>query len=155
HREPREQRVGLEHHAAIAARPVDRPAVERHRAGRGLGEAGDDAQQGRLAAARGPEDADEVVVGDAEIDRLEGLDRRPPPHGRGHARHGTDRELAHIWYQRKSRRLASLNSRSETRPITPIMMMPEMIWPVSSRRCESMIMWPMPVCAPISSATMT
>jgi hypothetical protein len=39
--------------------------------------------------------------------------------------------------------------------MTPITTMPKIICPVSSRRCESMIMWPMPLDAPISSATIT
>ena len=39
--------------------------------------------------------------------------------------------------------------------MTPITMMPKMIWPVFSSACESVIMWPMPDDAPISSATIT
>ena len=57
--------------------------------------------------------------------------------------------------QGKSRRLAHLKSRSLARPIRPMTMMPKMIWSVASSAWLSVIMWPMPVEAPISSATMT
>ena len=39
--------------------------------------------------------------------------------------------------------------------MTPITMMPKIIWPVASSAWLSMIMWPMPDEEPISSATMT
>ena len=54
-----------------------------------------------------------------------------------------------------SRRFAALNRKSEISPITPITMMPKMIWPVASSAWLSMIMWPMPDDEPISSATIT
>ena len=37
----------------------------------------------------------------------------------------------------------------------PITMMPKMIWPVLSSAWLSVIMWPMPLDAPMSSATIT
>ena len=52
-------------------------------------------------------------------------------------------------------RLTALNRKSETSPISPITMMPKMIWPVLSSAWLSMIMWPMPEEEPISSATIT
>ena len=53
------------------------------------------------------------------------------------------------------RRLAHLKTKSLTRPISPITMMPKMIWSVASSAWLSVIMWPMPLDAPISSATIT
>ena len=50
---------------------------------------------------------------------------------------------------------ARLNAMSEINPITPIVMMPKMIWSVASSAWLSVIMWPMPLLAPISSATIT
>jgi hypothetical protein len=57
--------------------------------------------------------------------------------------------------QGKSLRFSALNARSVTRPNTPITMMPKMIWSVASSAWLSVIMWPMPLEAPISSATIT
>ena len=54
-----------------------------------------------------------------------------------------------------SRWFAHLNRKSETSPITPITMMPKMICPVLSSAWLSVIMWPIPDEAPISSATIT
>jgi hypothetical protein len=48
-----------------------------------------------------------------------------------------------------------LKARSLTRPMRPMTMMPKMIWSVASSAWLSVIMWPMPLLAPISSATMT
>ena len=56
--------------------PSTRAAVEQHLARGRLVEAGDDAQQRGLAAARRAEDGDEVVVGDLEVGRLQRLRRR-------------------------------------------------------------------------------
>ena len=76
HRQPREQRVALEHHAAVGAGRLDAPAVEQHLAGGRPVEAGDDAQQRALAAARRAEDGDEVVLGDLEVGRAQRHGRR-------------------------------------------------------------------------------
>ena len=65
------------------------------------------------------------------------------------------RQAAHSEAQRNSARLARLKARSETSPITPMVMMPKMIWSVASSAWLSVIMWPMPCEAPISSATIT
>jgi hypothetical protein len=62
-RHVREQAVGLEDHphVALAGRhPGQVLAADRHRPGRGGVEAGQDAQRGRLAAAGGPEQRDEL-----------------------------------------------------------------------------------------------
>ena len=66
-----------------------------------------------------------------------------------------DAEPAHSAAQRNRRRLTRLKARSDTRPITPMVMMPKMIWSVASSAWLSVIMWPMPLDAPISSATIT
>ena len=79
-----------------------------------------------------------------------------PPRTPGkHPRHVVDDELAHARLHGNSRRLPHLNRKSEIRPITPMTMMPKMIWPVASSAWLSMIMWPMPEDEPISSATIT
>ena len=39
--------------------------------------------------------------------------------------------------------------------MTPMVMMPKMIWSVAISAWLSVIMWPMPLLAPISSATIT
>ena len=53
------------------------------------------------------------------------------------------------------RRFSHLKSTSLTRPMTPMTMIPKMIWSVASSAWLSVIMWPMPLDAPISSATIT
>jgi hypothetical protein len=68
---PGEQRAALEHHAADSAGAVDAPAFE-HELAAGLAvEPGDDAQQRVLAAAAGPEDGDEVVLGHVQVGGLQ------------------------------------------------------------------------------------
>ena len=76
HGHPREQRVLLEHHAAIRARlgghtgaPVD---ADRARAR--LHEACQRVEQRRLAATRGAKQADELARGDIQVDVLERVD---------------------------------------------------------------------------------
>jgi hypothetical protein len=75
HAQVREERVGLEHHAHVAAvhRHARQVALaeEQPTGGRRL-EAGDDAQQRRLAAARGPDEAHQRAAGDAQVDVVQG-----------------------------------------------------------------------------------
>ncbi len=122
-------------------------------------EPGDDAQQRRLPAARGPQDGDEVVLGDREVGGGEGLDGLGAAVAGEDPRHALDRDFETVPHQASFQgnrsRLAALNRKSETRPISPMTMMPKMIWPVASNAWLSMIMWPMPEDEPISSATMT
>ena len=69
--EMREQRVVLEHHADVAAMRRlggDVLAVEPHAAAVGFQEAGDDAQQGGLAAARRSQQRDEFAGRHLEVD---------------------------------------------------------------------------------------
>ena len=74
HRHPREQRIVLEYHAAVAAGAGHRLALHCDLAGGRLLETGDDAQQGRLAAARGADQADELAVADRQVDAGKGVD---------------------------------------------------------------------------------
>jgi hypothetical protein len=65
------ERITLENHGDLAlmrAQLVDRDAADRHAAGILPFQPGDDANQRRLATARGPDQADELAVGDVEID---------------------------------------------------------------------------------------
>src|SRR5581483_10778920 len=71
HAEPGEERVRLEHHAAVTPRADHRRAVERDRAFARLDQAGNEAQQAGLAAARRADDHGEFLVGDVERDALE------------------------------------------------------------------------------------
>src|SRR5206468_10693337 len=73
----------------------------------------------------------------------ESADDPPPIHQRPSCAHG------------KSPRFVALKRRSLASPIRPITMMPKMIWSVASSAWLSVIMWPMPLEAPMSSATIT
>ena len=67
----REQRVGLEDDAVVALRrrqPRDVAPGQFDAPGALHLEPGDDAQQRGLAAARGPEEADELALGDVQVD---------------------------------------------------------------------------------------
>ena len=73
HRQPGIEAVVLEDHGAVDARAVDRLAVEQDLATTQRFQPGDDAQQGGLAAARGPDEGDELVGLDIQVDRLQRL----------------------------------------------------------------------------------
>ena len=93
--EPREQRVALEHHAAVRAGARHLGAVEQHAAlGRPV-ESRDEPQQRGLAAARGSQNRDEVVVGDGERDGRERERGRAAMHAREGPADAVDDELAH------------------------------------------------------------
>src|SRR5262249_51890508 len=67
HGVPREQRVLLEHEGDVAwHRPGDPLARDFHRAGRGRHQPADDVEQGRLAAAARPDQAEELAARDVE-----------------------------------------------------------------------------------------
>lgn len=75
-RPPGEERVLLKYHPPLGPRPLDGDAVQGHLAAGGPLKAGHDPQEGRLAAAGGAEDADELLLPHREVDlaeRLEGL----------------------------------------------------------------------------------
>src|SRR6058998_639473 len=100
-REPRERGVLLEHHSAVAAGPDDLAAVGDYLARRRLVEPGDDPEQGRLAAARWPEDDAELAdvlatlgqVLDLDVDVLQCLKRLALRIHEG-PRHVADADLA-------------------------------------------------------------
>ncbi len=75
HREMREERVALEHHVhrpLVGRQPGEVLAVERDRSrGRRL-EAGEHAQQRRLAAARRAEQGEDLALGDVDRDVVDG-----------------------------------------------------------------------------------
>ena len=93
HRLVRVERVALEHHrhvALVRGHHVHERGIEVERAGGDVLEAGDQVERGRLAAARGAEQHDELLVGDLEIQVRErdeavgvGLARRRETNG-GH-----------------------------------------------------------------------
>ncbi len=74
---PREQRRRLGHEAdlLVASGLGRRHAVDDDLARRRLFEAGDQAQQGGLAAARRPEERDRLAVTDVEVDRCKRVER--------------------------------------------------------------------------------
>jgi hypothetical protein len=74
HRHPGEQRVVLEHHAAVAAGAADALAVDEDLAAGWLLEAGDDAQHSGLAAAGSADQTDELALRDGRIDAAERFD---------------------------------------------------------------------------------
>jgi hypothetical protein len=74
YRLPWKQRVLLKHHAAVGARSVDRFAIDCNRAARRLEEPRNGIEQGGLAAARRPDDRDELPGLDTERDVADGFD---------------------------------------------------------------------------------
>ncbi|TXT29775.1 MAG: Phenol hydroxylase [Rhodocyclaceae bacterium] len=71
HRHPRHQGVALKNDAAIQAGAFDLPAVHDDHAAAGFFEAGQNVQDGRLAAAGVTDDADELAALDPEVDVVE------------------------------------------------------------------------------------
>ncbi len=72
---PRQQRVVLEHHGAVRAWRVNFAAVAHHHARGWQRESGDEVEQGALAAAGMADQADELALGDVEVDALERVER--------------------------------------------------------------------------------
>src|SRR5882757_2422987 len=155
HRQPREQCVRLKHHATVRARSRDFAAVEHDAAACRPIQARDNAQQRRFSTAGRAEDGDEVIVADDKFNRLQSERRHMAlPRGEG-AGDLLDLQRRHASFQGNSQALNALNRKSDTKPISPMTMMPKMIWPVLSNAWLSVIMWPMPDDDPMSSATMT
>jgi hypothetical protein len=67
-REPREQRVVLEHNAAVGAGRGDFQVVEQHRAGVGPMQAGDERDERGLARAGVADDGDELAFLHGQVD---------------------------------------------------------------------------------------
>jgi hypothetical protein len=96
HRQMREQRVALEHHADVAAigwQGGDRLRVDEDLAGARPLEPGDQHQRGRLAGAGGAEEGDELACGDVEVEGGDGAVRPVAfgDAGEPHARAGAGR----------------------------------------------------------------
>src|SRR5205823_3193699 len=92
----REQRVALEHrvHGALVRRRRGHvSAIQQDLAGRGLLEPGDEAERRRLAAARGPQEREELAARDIDVDPVDGDDVVEPLYELQQsdvARHGAD-----------------------------------------------------------------
>ena len=71
--QPGQQRVVLEHHAAVGPGAVDVLAGEQHRARGRLEQARDQVEQRALAAARVADQRDELALADGEVDARENL----------------------------------------------------------------------------------
>jgi hypothetical protein len=71
HREPRKERVALEHDAAVRTRSFHQAPPQPDGSGSGLQEAAYEIEQRALAAAARSDDGDEFALGDIEIDELE------------------------------------------------------------------------------------
>ncbi|MCY1294112.1 hypothetical protein D9M70_433940 [compost metagenome] len=74
----RKQRIGLKHHADVALVGFQRPlvlAVDHDRAGGGCLEAGDHAQDGRLAAAGRTQEGDEFALLDVHVEIVHDVNR--------------------------------------------------------------------------------
>src|SRR5262249_16657163 len=65
---------------AVLVEPRDVHVVDEHRAGRGGREPGDQPEQGRLAAARRPDDGDEPAARDGGGERMENRERFAAAH---------------------------------------------------------------------------
>src|SRR6059058_742455 len=102
HGQPREERIRLEHHAAIGTGTRHRLSIEQHAAGRWCLEAGDDPQQRRFAAARWAEEANEVVIADRKIGLLQRARRRRATDAGEFLAHALDSEPAQARLQGKS-----------------------------------------------------
>ncbi|OIQ73712.1 hypothetical protein GALL_446500 [mine drainage metagenome] len=72
--QPGQQRVILEHHRAIRPGRGNFAAIADHHAGTRQGEAGEEVEQGALAAAGVADQADELPAGDVEIDVAQGVE---------------------------------------------------------------------------------
>ena len=75
---PREEDRGLEDHADVPARALDGGAAEGRAPGGGRQQAGEDLEQGGLAAAGGPDHRHELALVHGEADPLEGGDAAVP-----------------------------------------------------------------------------
>ena len=122
--QPGQQRMVLEHHAAVRARPAHFLAVENHPAEAGLQQPGDDVQHRRLATAGVADDGDELALGDVQVDVLEHLRGEVAAHETlvqvfdGEIAHGVAPQLAGM--PRVMRWPTKATRRSSTKPTTPM-----------------------------------
>ena len=89
HRQPGEEGEGLEDHGDALGRTFDRLAEIDHLAGAGMGEPGDDAQQGRFPAAGAAEQAHDLMLAQRHVDLVDddALGARGPREGLAHIAH--------------------------------------------------------------------
>ena len=130
HRQPGEDAIFLEDHAAVLAGAGDCLAVEQDATLAGQHEATEQIHQGRLAATRGADDRDKFALGDLQIDAVD------HPHlaaGGGEvdadafeadARGGQGAAHASRSCQATRRWLAARSSMSISKAIRPMQMMP-------------------------------
>ena len=71
HGPPGQQPEFLEHHGAVGARTADAPAVQRELAGIGLDQAEQDVEERALAAARWPDDRQELALVNLDVEALQ------------------------------------------------------------------------------------
>ena len=71
HRAPGKQQIFLHHVADAAAQALDLLAAIMQRTGIGFEQAGDDVENGGLAAATGSDDADEIALVDVKAEVIE------------------------------------------------------------------------------------
>ena len=117
HREPRKERVGLEHHAPVGARALHHAPAHRDLARRGRVEARHQAQERALAAARGAQQRHELPFGHVERDGRQRLRRRAAAQAGEAARDPAQADRrAHSRLQAKSRRLSRLEERVRDQP---------------------------------------
>jgi hypothetical protein len=93
-RQPREERVGLEDHPPVGARPRDRAAVDEDPARRRRDQAGHQPEDRRLPAARGPDQDRELLILHLEADPVEGGHGVAPPRPEAHAQ-AVERQAGH------------------------------------------------------------
>jgi hypothetical protein len=98
HRAPGKQAVVLEHHGAVRPRAVHRVAVEEDRTGSHRHEAVDRIEEGRLAAARRPDDGHELALEHRKVDVVQ--DRQQLP---GSFVVKVERDAAHLQLRSASR----------------------------------------------------
>ena len=72
--QPGQQRVVLEHHRPLGARACDFAAIADQPALRRRQQAGDQVEQGGLAATRVTDQGDELALGNAQVDVTEGME---------------------------------------------------------------------------------
>ena len=116
--EPGEERVALEDHAPLRSRPVHANVVEEDLTGGRNIEPGDDAEGGRLAAARRAEQAHELAAAHREGGRRQRDDLTLPPRvGLGETAHvELHRAVSAQW---KRRRFRARNAASRASPMRP------------------------------------
>ena len=140
------------------AGPVDRHAPHQRLPFGRLLEAGDDAQQGGLAAARGADQADELALLQHEVGVAQRRDALALQLEL--LRHALDGSMTGVWPSDMVRGSsaaaggrASSTSRSVMKPATPITTMPQITISVRDSWRASMMMAPSPVGTPVISPT--